>query len=162
MGTRIKITPDVFEQVKKLLSTGLFDRKQIGEMTGISKASIDQIATFATLDEMRAAQKAAWELAQQRRKEKEEREKAAASAFNKAMAEEEEVHRVPIGDGVNTLKDKDENPSVQMDIIIEKMDTLISLLKEIHISQVKVPTVTAKPFDDYFNSGPKLDNEKPF
>lgn len=157
MGATLKITEEVFDQTKKLLSTNLFDRKQIGEMVGISKASVDQINIYASLAELRAAQKAAWELAQQRRKEKEERERAAAEAFQKALSEE-------------TTQPEDENsiiksldgPELKMDIIIEKLDTLIGLLKEVRIAQTAQPKSTEpSSLGPFFDKAPTL-NEKPF
>lgn len=162
MGAPLKITPEVFEQVKKILSTNLFEKKQVADMFNISKASVDQIKMYHSLEELRAAQKAAWELAQQRRKEKEAREKAAAEAFQKALAEEQgkkvsetSATPVPPVDGFDS-------PNIKMDIIIEKLNTLIDLLKEVRIAQ------TAKPIrqesaqaEDFLDKHPGF-NEKPF
>ena len=159
MGAPSKITPEVFEQVKKILSTNLFERKQVADMFNISKASVDQINTYHSLKELRVAQKAAWELTQQRRKEKEDREKAAAEAFQKALDEEQgkETPKSP-----TTPADPFDNPNFKMDVIIEKLDTLINLLKEVRIAQ------TAKPIgqesvqaENFLDKHPGF-NEKPF
>ena len=158
MGAPTKITEEVFEQTKKLLSTKLFDRKQIGEMVGISKASVDQINTFHNLTELRAAQKAAWELTQQRKKEKEERERAAANAYNRALAEEADIAPQQKPNDY----DKFDNPELKMEIIIEKLDAIINLLKEVRIAQTAKPVRTeATRVENFLDDNPGF-NEKPF
>lgn len=160
MGAPTKITEEVFEQTKKLLSTNLFDRKQIGEMVGISKASVDQINTYHNLTELRAAQKAAWELSQQRKKEKEERERAAAEAFKKALDEEQGKKETP--KSPMTPADPFDNPNFKMDVIIEKLDTLINLLKEVRIAQTAKPIPQERIIaEDFLDKHPGF-NEKPF
>lgn len=158
MGAPTKITEEVFEQTKKLLSTKLFDRKQIGEMVGISRASVDQINTFHSLTELRAAQKAAWELTQQRKKEKEERERAAANAYSKALAEEAEavIQKKP------NDYDKFDSPELKMEIIIEKLDIIVNLLKEVRIAQTAKPVRTEiARVENFLDDNPGF-NEKPF
>lgn len=162
MGAPSKITPEVFEQVKKILSTNLFERKQVADMFNISKASVDQINTYHSLEELRAAQKAAWELAQQRRKEKEDRERAAAEAFQKALDEEQgkKVPETPASPA--SPVDAFDNPNFKMDIIIEKLDTLINLLKEVRIAQTAKPIrQESEQAEDFLDKHPGF-NEKPF
>ena len=84
------ITEEVFEKARKLLDTKLFSRKQIAEMMNINKASINNIALYRTLEEMRAAQRAAAKLATQRREEKAQREREAKEAYLEALKHPDE------------------------------------------------------------------------
>ena len=131
------VDEDVFDKARKLLDTGLFSRKQIAEMMNINKATINNIALYRTLEEMRAAQRAAAKLSAQRREEKERREREAKEAYLEALKnpdeEPEEPKRVPIGDCPNTIPEDD--IGLKADIIIEKLDTLIDLLKEVRVAQ---------------------------
>ena len=137
MSKPIVITEEVFEKARKLLDTKLFSRKQIAEMMNINKASINSIALYRTLEEMRAAQRAAAKLTAQRREEKAQREREAKEAYLEALRhpdeEPEEPKRVPIGDCPNTVPD--DSIELKADIIIEKLDTLIELLKEVRVAQ---------------------------
>lgn len=137
MSKPIVVTEEVFEKARKLLDTKLFSRKQIAEMMNINKASINNIALYRTLEEMRAAQRAAAKLTAQRREEKEQREREAKEAYLEALRhpdeEPEEPKRVPIGDCPNTVPD--DSIELKADVIIEKLDTLIELLKEVRVAQ---------------------------
>lgn len=137
MSKPIVITEEVFEKARKLLDTKLFSRKQIAEMMNINKASINNIALYRTLEEMRAAQRAAAKLTAQRREEKAQREREAKEAYLEALKhpdeEPEEPKRVPIGDCPNTVPE--DSIELKADIIIEKLDTLIELLKEVRVAQ---------------------------
>lgn len=137
MSKPIVVTEEIFEKARKLLDTKLFSRKQIAEMMNINKASINNIALYRTLEEMRAAQRAAAKLATQRREEKEQREREAKEAYLEALKhpdeEPEEPKRVPIGDCPNTVPD--DSIELKADVIIEKLDTLIELLKEVRVAQ---------------------------
>ena len=137
MSKPIVITEEVFEKARKLLDTKLFSRKQIAEMMNINKASINNIALYRTLEEMRAAQRAAAKLTAQRREEKEQREREAKEAYLEALRhpdeEPEEPKRVPIGDCPNTVPE--DSIELKADVIIEKLDTLIELLKEVRVAQ---------------------------
>lgn len=157
MSKPIVITEEVFEKARKLLDTKLFSRKQIAEMMNINKASINSIALYRTLEEMRAAQRAAAKLTAQRREEKAQREREAKEAYLEALKhpdeEPEEPKRIPIGNCPNTIPD--DSIELKADIIIEKLDTLIELLKEVRVAQtatnassnfVSTRDFTNKPF----------------
>lgn len=157
MSKPIVITEEVFEKARKLLDTKLFSRKQIAEMMNINKASINSIALYRTLEEMRAAQRAAAKLTAQRREEKAQREREAKEAYLEALnhpdEEPEEPKRIPIGNCPNTIPD--DSIELKADIIIEKLDTLIELLKEVRVAQtatnassnfVSTRDYTSKPF----------------
>lgn len=137
MSKSIVVTEEIFEKARKLLDTKLFSRKQIAEMMNINKASINNIALYRTLEEMRAAQRAAAKLATQRREEKEQREREAKEAYLEALKhpdeEPEEPKRVSIGDCPSTVPD--DSIELKADVIIEKLDTLIELLKEVRVAQ---------------------------
>lgn len=136
-NTRVVVTEEVFNKAKHLLNTGLFSRKQISEMLDLNKSSLSHIAMYGSLEEMRAAQRAAAKLAAQRRKEKAQREEEAKKAFLEALnapdEEPEEPKRAPIGDCPNTVPE--DSIELKADIIIEKLNTLIDLLKEVRIAQ---------------------------
>ena len=161
MGRPIVITEEVFDKTKKLLQTGLFDRKQIAEMMNINKNTISNIARFQSVEEMRAANRAAIALSEQRRREKQQREAEAAAAFKKALEEPEneeleleQPKRVPIGDCPNTIPD--DSIELKADVIIEKLDTLIELLKEVRVAQ------TSNRSADTHNLTTIFESNKPF
>lgn len=148
------VDEEVFSKARKLLDTGLFSRKQIAEMMNINKATINTIALYRTLEEMRAAQRAAAKLAAQRREEKERKEQEAKEAYYDALknpdGEPEEPKRIPIGDCPNTVPDDDMN--LKADIIIEKLDTLIELLKEVRVAQTSTRPVDTHNLTTFFES----------
>lgn len=158
MSKPIVVTEEVFEKARKLLDTGLFSRKQIAEMMNINKASINNIALYRTLEEMRAAQRAAAKLTAQRREEKAQREREAKEAYLEALKhpdeEPEEPKRVPIGDCPNTMPE--DSIELKADIIIEKLDTLIDLLKEVRIAQTSTSAGNSHTLTTFYGS------DKPF
>lgn len=126
MAPPITVTPEVFAQVKQLLNTGLFKQKQISQMTGVSETSISTIKRAEDVEEMRAIQKAALELSNKRIVDRRDREQEAKKAFKKAQ---EEVKQE------KSDVDKFDNPELKMDIMIEKLDNIIELLKQVRIAQ---------------------------
>lgn len=158
MSKPIVVTEEVFEKARKLLDTGLFSRKQIAEMMNINKASINNIALYRTLEEMRAAQRAAAKLTAQRREEKAQREREAKEAYLEALKqpdeEPEEPKRVPIGDCPNTMPE--DSIELKADIVIEKLDTIIDLLKEVRIAQTSTNAGNSHTVTTFYGS------DKPF
>ena len=160
-NTRIVVTEEVFNKAKHLLNTGLFSRKQISEMLNLNKSNVSLIALHGSLEEMRAAQRAAAKLVAQRRKEKAQCEKEAKEAYSEALKhsdeepeEPEEPKRIPIGDCPNTVPE--DSIELKADIIIEKLDTLIDLLKEVRVAQTSTNTGNGHTVTAFY------DSNKPF
>lgn len=153
-NTRIAVTEEVFNKAKHLLNTGLFSRKQISEMLNLNKSNVSLIALHGSLEEMRAAQRAATKLTAQRRKEKAQREREAKEAYleelNRPDKEPEEPKRVPIGDCPNTVPE--DSIELKADIIIEKLDTLIDLLKEVRIAQTSTSAGSSRMVTSIYGS----------
>lgn len=161
MSKEIVVTEEVFSKAKHLLNTGLFSRKQISEMLNLNKSNISLIALYGSLEEMRAAQRASVALSNQRRKEREEekakREREAKEAYIKALnnpedepEEPEQSKRVPIGDCPNTMPE--DSIELKADIIIEKLDTLIDLLKEVRVAQTSTSAGSSHTATSFYSS----------
>jgi hypothetical protein len=136
---RVFVTDELFAQVKRTLGTGAFNKAEIARMFNISSTQVTYIERSSNLQEMKAIQRATLELSRKRRQEREAKETEAKEAYEKATkeVEEEEVHPAPIQIGSihNPLDDVEESMSLRADIIIEKLDKLIELLKEVRIAQ---------------------------
>lgn len=131
MSRGAEISKEVFDKVKKLAETNLFTNKQIADMNGLSQSTVYRIKASKTLDEMRAVSRATFTLQTDkngREMSPVERRAAAKKAYEEAQREiENEKNDV----------DKFDNPGLKMDIITEKLDVIIELLKQVRIAQTE-------------------------
>ena len=131
MSRGTNVSEEVFDRVKQLAETNLFTIKQIADMNGLSQATIYRIKSSKTLDEMRAVSRATFILQTDkngRTLSPVESRAAAKKAYEEAQREiENEKSDV----------DKFDNPGLKMDIITEKLDVIIELLKQVRIAQTE-------------------------
>lgn len=125
------ITQEVFDQIKKLTQSGVFAHKEVAAMTGRPVETVKKISRFETLEEMRAVQNAALKLSHQRRQERAKKEQEAKQALEEELTKEE---KKPIGDCFKA-PEPDEDINLRLDILAEKLDTVIEVLKQIRIAQ---------------------------
>lgn len=132
------ITQEAFDQIKKLTRSGVFTHNDIAAMTGRPVETVKKISRFESLEEMKAVQNAALKLSAQRRKEKAQKEQEAKQALEEELAKEE---KKPIGDCYKA-PEPDEDVNLRLDILAEKMDTIIEVLKQIRIAQTGTDNLT--------------------
>lgn len=136
---RVFVTDEMFAQVKRTLGTEAFNKTEIARMFNISTTQVSYIERSSSLQEMKAMQRATLELSRKRRQEREAKETEAKGVYEKAVkeVEEEEAHPASIAIGTihNPLDDVEESMTLRADIIIEKLDKLIEILKEVRIAQ---------------------------
>lgn len=142
---KVKVDQEVFNQAKRLINTKLFSYKQIGEMLNVSSSSISQISRYGSLEEMRAGMRASLELSMKRKLDRSNKEQEAKALYEKAL-EEEKAKSNPALD-----MDHNDSPEVKLDIISEKLDTIIGLLKEVVIAGNKQ---TTQEQEDFFGTKP--------
>lgn len=107
------LSQEDWDKVRLLDSKRVFTKQQLANITGLSKATISNIRQFATFEEYQAVRLASMKLSSQRRAE---REQEAKKAFEDAQKE---------------LRGEDNfDTGVKLDIIIEKLDTIIKLLSD--------------------------------
>ena len=107
------LSQEDWDKVRLLDSKRVFTVQQLVNITGLSKATISNIRQFATYEEYRAVRLAAAKLSSQRRTE---REQEAKEAYESAQRE---------------LRGEDTfDAGVKLDIIIEKLDTIVKLLSD--------------------------------
>ena len=128
MSRGVSVTQEIYDKVKQLVNTNLFTNQQIADMTGLSTATVFRVKASSSLSDMNAMQRAINDLSRKRVADRNRREQEAKEAYERAQEEVKQEE---------SDADKFDNPKLKMDIMIEKLNTIIELLKQIRIAQTE-------------------------
>lgn len=127
-----RITPELWASVKRLCDMGTFTRKEIAKMSGISVSAVGRVKGFNSFEEAVAASRAALKLSEARRKEKEDEKSHRESEAKEAYLGE--LKRIQCGDAPTPVFPEDDI-EMKVDILTEKVDKILELLKDIYVAQ---------------------------
>lgn len=129
------LSQEDWDKVRLLDSKRVFTKQQLSNITGLSKATINNIMQFATYDEYKAVRLAAVKLANERKTRREQEAKEAYEAAQQELSGEDPF-------SIDT----------KLDIVIEKMDTIIRLLSENVASNIGAEYQS--PLNNQYNNKP--------